>query len=136
MLFRSGGDEGDDNGGDEDDDVPCASPTPPPNPQLTLVKSVQESSFDTVGDVLHYEFEVTNSGDILLAGPVTIDDSLTTDESCPDVSTVGNFDGNLDVAEVIVCTATYTIVQADIDLGNVDNTASASADGKIGRAHV
>jgi hypothetical protein len=39
---------------------------------------------------------------------------------------VGNGDNLLDVAETIVCTATHTIVQADLDAGSVTNSATAS----------
>ena len=42
--------------------------------------------------VIDYTFEVENTGNVSLAGPVTIDDDLTSDESCPNVDTVGDFD--------------------------------------------
>ena len=79
--------------------------------------------------VISYAFAVTNSGNITLAGPVTISDDLTSDEACPAVSTVGNNDSNLDVGETITCSASYSVTQADIDNGSVDNTATASAAG-------
>ncbi len=103
---------------------------PPPTPELTLDKQITGGDpYAAVGDVITYSFLVTNSGNTTLAGPVTINDDLTTDESCPDVSTVGNGDGNLDVGESITCTASYTVTQADIDNGSVTNTANATADG-------
>ncbi len=62
------------------------------SPALTLVKSVTETTYDAVDDVLHYSFLVTNSGNVRLAGPVTVADNKAADESCPNVNTVGNLD--------------------------------------------
>jgi len=99
--------------------------------ELTLVKtgSGPDSDYDAVGDILSYTFSVENTGAAPLAGPVTIDDNLTTDESCPAVSTVGNADGNLDPGETIVCTASHTVTEGDLVAGSVQNCATASADG-------
>ena len=82
-----------------------------------------------MGDVVSYSFLVTNSGNVSLAGPVTIDDDIATDELCPDVNTVGDLDGFLDPGESIICTASTTVSQADLNAGSVTNKATASADG-------
>ncbi len=79
--------------------------------------------------MISYSYLVTNSGNVSLAGPVTVADDKATDESCPDVSTVGDGDGFLDPGESVTCTASYTITQADLDAGSVTNVATASADG-------
>jgi len=55
------------------------------------------------------------------------DDKTTV--TCPDLSTVGDADANLDPGESITCTASYTITQADVDADGVTNTATASAGG-------
>lgn len=99
------------------------------NGELTLTKTVAEATYDEVGDVLNYTFVVENTGTTAIAGPISIDDDKTADESCPDVATVGNQDGYLDPGEDITCTATRTVVQGDLDAGKVVNTATASADG-------
>ncbi|HEY3568750.1 MAG TPA: IPTL-CTERM sorting domain-containing protein [Thermoanaerobaculia bacterium] len=96
---------------------------------LTIVKNATETSFTTAGDVLHYTFQVTNSGFAPLAGPVTVADDKATDESCPAVTTVGDLDDFLDPGESITCTATYTITASDIAAGSVTNHASATAGG-------
>ncbi len=85
--------------------------------------------YASVGDVIAYSFVVTNTGNVSLAGPVTIDDDQATDESCPAVTTVGNLDGDLDPGESLTCTASYTVDQADLNAGSVVNIADASADG-------
>jgi hypothetical protein len=64
-----------------------------------------------------------------LIGPVTIADDKATNETCPNLSTIGNHDNYLDVGESITCTASYTITQADLNAGSVTNIASASAGG-------
>ncbi len=99
------------------------------NPALTIVKTATPITYDEVGDVISYSFLVTNSGNVSLDGPVSINDDKVTDKSCPSVDTVGNLDSKLDPTENITCTASYTITQADLNAGSVTNVASASADG-------
>ena len=100
------------------------------DPELTLVKSITSGDpYAAVNDVINYSFLVTNTGNVSLAGPVTINDDQATDESCPAVTTVGNLDGNLDPGESITCTASYTVDQDDLNAGSVVNIADASADG-------
>ena len=100
------------------------------SPALTLVKSITAGSpYDSVGDVVNYSFLVTNSGNVRLAGPVSVADNRASDETCPNVNTVGNLDAFLDSGESLTCTASYTVTQADLNAGSVTNTASASAGG-------
>jgi len=95
---------------------------------MTLTKSITSGDpYNSVGDVINYSFLVQNTGNVSLAGPVTVSDDKSTNESCPNVNTVGNLDGNLNPGESITCTATYTIVLADLNAGSVTNIASASA---------
>ncbi len=96
---------------------------------LTLVKSAGVSVYGYAGQVISYSFLVTNSGNAILSGPVLINDNLTTNESCPALSTVGDFDNFFDPGESITCSATYTILAADLVAGTVNNIASASAGG-------
>lgn len=96
---------------------------------LTLAKSVTESFYQAADDVLHYEYLVTNSGSATLAGPVTIDDDLATDEACPDPTSVGDNDAFLDPGESVTCTASYSVTADDVTAGSVTNNATANADG-------
>jgi hypothetical protein len=96
-------------------------------PALTLVKTAFPLTYDEEGDVIAYSYLVTNTGNVALAGPVSLFDDKSTDESCPAVSTVGDNDGNLDPGESIVCTASYTITGADMTGGSVTNIAYATA---------
>ena len=96
------------------------------NRELSLEKTATPPTYDSVGDVISYSYLVTNSGNVRLAGPVTVADNKAT-VTCPNVDTVGNNDSFLDPGEAVTCTATYTITQADLNNGSVTNVARASA---------
>jgi LPXTG-site transpeptidase (sortase) family protein len=87
-------------------------------PALTIVKSVTQTSYTTVGAVLNYSYLVTNTGNVILDGPFTVTDDRSTDESCPATATLAP-------GAFITCTASYTVTQADITAGSVTNIASA-----------
>ena len=93
-----------------------STPGPSAMPALTVSKSAVETSFDEVGDVLNFEIEVTNTGNVTWTDPVTIDDPLTSNEVCPSVVVAPG--GS------VTCTASYAVTQADLDAGAVNNTAS------------
>jgi uncharacterized repeat protein (TIGR01451 family) len=71
------------------------------------------------GDLIHYTFEVTNTGTVTLTG-VTVTDPLVSPISCP--ATV------LAPGASMTCTGSYELTQADIDAGVRDNTATASGE--------
>jgi large repetitive protein len=90
-------------------------------PGLSMVKTPDRVSYTAVGDVINYDYVVTNTGDVALAGPVTVSDDVTT-VTCPPTP-------SLAPAASVTCTASHTITQADLNSGDVTNTATASADG-------
>jgi sortase A len=90
----------------------CTSQTP----ELTIKKSVTETSYTLVGDRLHYSYLVTNTGNVSLIGVGVADDKTTV--SCPKT--------NLDLAEFMTCTATYTVKNADMSVENITNKAYAT----------
>ncbi|MGD2057417.1 MAG: hypothetical protein PVI04_01700, partial [Anaerolineales bacterium] len=93
--------------------VTCTFTNTQQSPELTLIKSISlGGTYDSVGDVVYYEFELTNSGNVTLEGPFTVADDIASDESCP--ATV-----SLAPGAAITCTASYTITQADLDSGSV-----------------
>ena len=97
-----------------------ATVTAEQKPALSLVKTASPTSYDSVGDVISYSYLVTNTGNVTLAGPVTVADDKAT-VTCPA--------GGLAPGGSMTCTASYTITQADLDSGSVKNTAKASANG-------
>ncbi len=91
------------------------------NPALSLVKPApvnadQDGSGDvSVGDTLTYTVTATNSGTVTLTN-VVVSDAL--------ISPNSNTCATLNVGATCVLTGTYTVSQADIDGGAINNTAS------------
>jgi uncharacterized repeat protein (TIGR01451 family) len=92
---------------------------------LTLDKTSVESTYLAAGNLIHYNYLVTNSGFAPLQGPVTVADNKAA-VTCPAVSTVGDLDNFLDPGESITCSAIYTITAADVTNVTVTNTATAT----------
>ena len=93
-------------------------------PALTMIKTAGESSFDAVGDILNYEYEVENTGNVFVSSIAVMDDKIST-VTC-NVAAIGNNDANLDPNETVICTAQYTVTQDDLDAGSVTNNATAT----------
>ncbi|MBV2360789.1 DUF11 domain-containing protein [Thalassococcus sp. CAU 1522] len=93
-------------------------------PALSLAKTATlAGTFDTLGQSLTYEFDVTNIGNITITAPVVITDSRIGTVSCPALPA-----GGLAPLASLTCTASDTVTQADLDAGQVTNTATASAE--------
>jgi len=95
---------------------------------LTLTKSADESQVSSpaaVGDTITYTFVATNTGNVTLTD-VTVSDPLDRlskiDLTWPDA----NAEGTLLPGQQVTGTATYTLEQADLDRGEVKNTATAT----------
>jgi uncharacterized repeat protein (TIGR01451 family) len=87
---------------------------------LSLDKTATPPTYSSVGTVISYSYLVTNTGNVTLAGPVTVSDDKAT-VTCPA--------GGLAPGASMTCSASYTITQADLDAGSVTNTAQAHANG-------
>ena len=72
------------------------------NPAMTIVKTAVEPDYEAVGDIVNYEYTVTNTGNVLMSNLVVTDD-LISNVTC-NVPAIGNGDANLDPAEVVICT--------------------------------
>ncbi|MHA6268279.1 DUF7507 domain-containing protein [Aliiroseovarius sp. CAU 1755] len=95
------------------------------NPALTIAKTLQSATPDAFnpGTVLSYQFEVTNTGNVTIAGPITITDNKATGITCAALT-----NGELLPTESVLCTGSYTLVAGDIGFGSVTNVATASGD--------
>lgn len=105
---------------------PQSTVTPlPPGPHLTLQKSASAalSTPAAVGDLITYSFTITNDGNLTLHA-VSFTDRLP-GLSVPTYSWPGPA-GELAPGGVATATATYPITQADIDAGQVLNSAIAT----------
>jgi uncharacterized membrane protein len=87
-------------------------------PRLSLIKKSTVNGTGSAGDTISYTFEVTNTGNV----PIT---NLTiTDSKCTVSGTLATLAVGANDTTTFTCT--YTIVQADIDSGNVSNTATVT----------
>jgi uncharacterized repeat protein (TIGR01451 family) len=112
-------------GATDDDTV-----TPLPQaPDIALIKTSDTSNLQSpvaVGDTITYTFTVTNTGN------VTVRDIDVTDTLLDAINPIETIVSLAPTDAPVVFTETYTITQADIDAGNVTNTAVALGDSPTG----
>ncbi len=96
-----------------------------PAPSIALVKSLTAGgpTFNAVGNVLTYGFVVTNTGNVTITEQVGISDPLITDAGGTIICAAPPLAPNATLS----CEGQYTVTQADIDAGKVDNVAQANA---------
>ena len=97
-------------------------------PAIGLAKSADVSSISAPGQVVTYTYEVTNSGNVTLTS-VTVTDPMQglSAIDCKGVTALAP-------GASVVCTATYTTTQADVDRGSVTNTGTANGSPPSGSA--
>ena len=94
--------------------------------ELTVTKTADKTSGVKVGDVITYTVTVANTGNVTVK-EVVLDDSLVTlPESDAKVGTLAPNDSK-------TITYTYTVVQADVDEGRIDNTITATGKDNKGK---
>lgn len=96
----------------------------PAAPALELVKSVDRERVAAAGDAVAYSFAVTNTGNIALNGVTIAEDAFSGSGELGEVTCPAE---SLGPDASMVCTANYTATQADVDAGELTNTASAHA---------
>ena len=89
------------------------------NPAISIVKTPLFTDFTAAGDVVTYEFAVTNDGNLTITGGVDVVDDKIGTITCITTNFVPN--------STQTCTADYTITQADMDAGEITNQAFAEA---------
>ncbi len=90
---------------------------------LTFDAAPLETTFDTVGEYITYNYVLSNLGTLDVVGPFAIVDTKAA-TSCP-----AGMPTTLAPGEVFTCTGTYQITQADLDAGTITNSAYATANG-------
>ena len=88
-----------------------------PVPCLNLLKTCSPAGPYVLDQVITYNFEVTNCGNVDIEG-VTITDDMLTMQAAPITLAAG-------ATNSTTFTANYTVTQADIDAGVINNTATA-----------
>ncbi|MCC6496795.1 MAG: DUF11 domain-containing protein [Propionibacteriaceae bacterium] len=86
------------------------------DPAMTLEKHSAAPTGNTAGSTIAYTFLVTNTGNVTL-GSVAVTDAKVGAVTCPAAT--------LAPGASTTCTASYTLTQADVDAGHVENTAAA-----------
>ncbi len=94
----------------------------PPVPGLSVVKTADVERATTAGQVITYSFQVTNTGNVTLRDVAVQEGDFTGTGTlsaiiCPTGTAL------LAPGLQVVCTATYTVTQADLNAGSIRNTA-------------
>ncbi|MGL5406758.1 MAG: DUF7507 domain-containing protein [Propionibacteriaceae bacterium] len=99
-------------------------------PKATLEKTADAKTFGAVGQVVNYTLKAKNEGNVALTG-VQINDGMPrlTNRVCTPAAPA-----TLEPGREMVCTASLTVTQNDIDGGSIINTASLSATAPSGAA--
>ena len=104
------------NGPNVTDNDPLSEPLAQ-NPGIAIVKSSNATGTNVVGDTITYTYDVENTGNVTLTN-VTVTDNHS---GLSAISCTPAQGSTLAPAETMTCTATYTITQADVDTGQIDN---------------
>ena len=96
-----------------------------PAPAISLQKSTTSSGYNQIGDVIKYDYIVTNSGNNTL-GPIQfqIDDDRI-DDGAP--FNCGSATTTLTVGETVTCSHLYQVTAGDVEAMSVTNHAFAMA---------
>jgi len=95
---------------------------------LNLIVQYPEATYNTVGQIIAFQFVITNTGSTSLVGPATISITNATG-TCPGLDTIGDRDNELDPGEAVTCTASYAITQADLNAGEAKITSNGNVGG-------
>lgn len=95
------------------------------NPSWTINKKSTKipNTYSEVGEVITYDIELENTGDVTISN-ITVSDPQASSGPTYDRGDI-NEDGILDMDEVWIYTADYSVTQEDIDNGSFTNTATA-----------
>ncbi|MGL6159574.1 DUF7507 domain-containing protein, partial [Microbulbifer sp.] len=88
------------------------------SPALDLSKTAGSPSGNNAGDTIAYTFTVTNTGNVTVDSIAIADAQLDAVATC-DTTTLAP-------GAIATCNGIHTITQAEVDAGQVDNTATAS----------
>jgi len=92
---------------------------------LKLTKTANPVNYDQVGQTVTYTYVITNSGATTL-GPAQF---TVTDTGISAPINCGDAAASLATNATVICSATYTVTQADMDAGTVTTNATASGGG-------
>jgi LPXTG-site transpeptidase (sortase) family protein len=88
------------------------------NPAISIVKSSDATGTNAVGDTITYSYDVENTGNVALTN-VTVTDAHIGLSAITCTPAQGL---DLNPADTMSCSASYTVTQADVNAGQIDNT--------------
>jgi uncharacterized repeat protein (TIGR01451 family) len=99
--------------------------TTPQDPvsKLTLTKTASTAYVNAAGDTITYTFAIRNTGNVTVHDVTAEETAFSGAGSEPAITCPS---ATLAPGQEVDCTATYTVTQADMDAGNVVNTARAT----------
>ncbi|MFF7458181.1 DUF6923 family protein [Kitasatospora sp. NPDC008115] len=103
-------------------------------PALKVVKSATTSQPDrlVLGEQITYSFVVTNTGNVTLKD-VKVNETTFTGTGAAPVATCPTTEAaSLAPGAEMICTATYTVTQADVDAGSIKNIATGTGNPPTG----
>ena len=115
---------------------PITSPTSsstlaaPATPGLSVVKTASPAAL-AAGEVITYSFKVTNTGNVTETNAAIVEGAFSGTGTLSAVTCPAGAASLLPSASV-TCTAKYTVTQADVDSGNLKNSATATANPPTG----
>ncbi|MFJ3234590.1 hypothetical protein [Streptomyces sp. NPDC086787] len=92
-------------------------------PAVALVKTASPESVTAVGQQVSYSFVVTNTGNVTLTNVGVAETAFSGTGGSPQTSCPGS---SLAPGESMTCSAGYTTTQADVNAGQITNTARAT----------
>ncbi|GAA5178541.1 hypothetical protein GCM10023322_05950 [Rugosimonospora acidiphila] len=99
-------------------------PATAPQAEITVAKSSTTRVIGTVGQQVPYTFWVVNTGGVTLNN-VSVTDTQTPPSSNANLGPITCPSTTLAPSELVVCTATYTVTQADLDNESLADVAVA-----------
>ncbi|MFA6128581.1 MAG: ice-binding family protein [Bacteroidales bacterium] len=93
-------------------------------PQVTITKFSSESTFHTLGEVIHYSFEIFNCGSVTVSNLVVSDPKA--------VILTGSPISSLAPRHTVTATGEHVVTQADLDAGKIANIAIVAGTDPIG----
>jgi uncharacterized repeat protein (TIGR01451 family) len=88
------------------------------NPALNITKEAYPTSYDHVGELITYYYNINNTGNVAILGNIKVYDNITGTFNLPS--------NDLEPGQTVNVTENYTIKQSDLNNGSVTNSASAT----------
>ena len=108
------------------ENVSCTFTNTKYNPAIQVDKSSSTTDITDAGQIVNYNFDVTNQGDQVLTGITVTDPMCDSDPAYQSGDT--NLDDKLDLTETWIYTCSHTVTQDEINTGgDLSNTVTADS---------